>query len=177
LAHADPAAEYPAVAAALEGEIKLRSLRGDRIVGWRQFFVGDYATEAAADEILVEVRFPRPRGNSGSDFVELSRRHGDFALVEAAVQIEFDEKKKCSRVAIGLGGVGGMPLRASLSEEILQGKFPDKAIIDEAASAAAENLDPVSDVHASAAYRKQMVSLLVSRALERAAGLNSVKEA
>jgi carbon-monoxide dehydrogenase medium subunit len=80
-------------------------------------------------------------------------------------------------VAIGLGGVGGMPLRASLSEEILRGKFLGKTIIAEAASAAVENLDPVSDIHASAAYRKQMVSLLVSRALERATGLCSVKEA
>jgi aerobic carbon-monoxide dehydrogenase medium subunit len=177
LAHADPAAEYPAVAAALDAEIKLRSVRGDRIVGWRQFFVGDYATEAAPDEILVEVRFPRPRGSTACEFRELSRRHGDFALVEAAVQIEFDESKKCSRAAIGLGGVGGMPFRASLSEEILRGKLPGKAIIQEAASAATENLDPVSDVHASAAYRKQMVSLLVSRALERATGLHSVKEA
>jgi CO/xanthine dehydrogenase FAD-binding subunit len=177
LAHADPAAEYPVVAAALDGEIKLRAIRGDRIVGWRQFFVSDYATDAEPDEIVVEVRFPRPRGSTACEFLELSRRHGDFALVEAAVQIEFDEKKKCSRVAIGLGGVGGMPLRASLSEEILRGKFLGKTIIAEAASAAVENLDPVSDIHASAAYRKQMVSLLVSRALERATGLCSVKEA
>lgn len=177
LAHADPAAEYPVVLAALDGEIKLQSARGERIVGWRRFFVSDYATDAEPDEILVEVLFPRSRAVSACEFVELSRRHGDFALVEAAVQIDFNEKKKCARAAIALGGVGGTPLRASLSEEILQGNLPEKDIIHEAASAATENLDPVSDVHASAAYRKQMVSLLVSRALERATGLQSVKEA
>lgn len=171
LAHADPAAEYPAVAAALDGEIKLQSARGERIIGWRRFFVSDYTTDAEPDEILVEVRFPLHRGLSACEFVELSRRHGDFALVEAAVQIEFDDSKKFSRVAIGLGGVGGMPLRASLSEEILQCEMPGKAIIRDAAAAAAQNLDPVSDVHASAAYRKRMASLLVFRALERVAGI------
>jgi carbon-monoxide dehydrogenase medium subunit len=103
LAHADPAAEYPAVAAALDGEIKLRSVRGDRIVAWRQFFISDYATDAEPYEILVEVRLPRPRGVSACKFVELSRGHGNFALVEAAVQIEFDERRKCPRGAIGLG--------------------------------------------------------------------------
>jgi aerobic carbon-monoxide dehydrogenase medium subunit len=174
LAHADPAAEYPAVTAALDGEIKLQSLRGKRIIDWRRFFVSDYTTDAEPDEILVEVRFPLYRGLSACEFVELSRRHGDFALVEAAVQIEFDDRKKFSRVAIGLGGVGGIPLRASLSEEILRSELPGKDIIREAAAAAAENLDPVSDVHANAAYRKRMASLLVSRALERAAGIYPV---
>jgi CO/xanthine dehydrogenase FAD-binding subunit len=177
LAHADPAAEYPAVVAALDGEIKLRSARGERIIGWRQFFVGDFTTDAAPDEILVEVRLPRPKWLSACEFVELSRRHGDFALVEAAVRIEFDENKKCSRAAIALGGVSGVPLRAVRSEEILRGKFPNQDIIAEAASAAAENLDPASDVHASAAYRKQMASMLVYRALERAVGLHSLKGA
>jgi aerobic carbon-monoxide dehydrogenase medium subunit len=166
LAHADPAAEYPVVAAALDAEIKLRSIRGDRIVGWQQFFVSDYATDVEPDEMVVEIRFPRSHGANACEFVELSRRHGDFAMVEAAVKIEFDKNDQCSRVAIGLGGVASMPVRASLSETILQGKSPRKAIIREAASAATESLDPVSDVHASAGYRKQMVSLLVYRALE-----------
>src|SRR5262245_14746537 len=171
LAHADPAAEYLAVAAALDGEIKLQSARGERTSGWRRFFVSDYTTDTEPDEILVEVRFPLHRKLSACEFVELSRRNGDFALVEAAVQVEFDDRKKFSRVAIGLGGVGGMPLRASLSEQILQGEIPGETIIREAAAAAAENLDPVSDVHASAAYRKRMASLLVFRALERATGI------
>jgi aerobic carbon-monoxide dehydrogenase medium subunit len=177
LAHADPAAEYPVVAAALDAEIKLRSIRGDRIIGWPHFFVSDYATDVEPDEIVVEVRFPRSRRVSACEFVELSRRHGDFAMVEAAVKIEFDENKRYFRVAIGLGGVGSLPVRASVSEEILQGKLPQKAVIREAASAAIENLDPVSDVHASAGYRKQMVSLLVYRALERATGSYFAKEA
>jgi carbon-monoxide dehydrogenase medium subunit len=171
LAHADPAAEYPVVAAALEGQIILQSARGERIIGWRHFFVSDYTTDVEPDEVVVEVRFPLYRGPNACEFVELSRRHGDFALVEAAVQIEFDERKKFSRVAIGLGGVGSMPLRASLAEEILRGELPGKDIIREAAAAAASNLDPVTDVQASAAYRKQMASLLVFRALERAAGI------
>jgi aerobic carbon-monoxide dehydrogenase medium subunit len=168
LAHADPAAEYPVIAATLDAEIKLRSIKGDRIVGWQHFFISDYATDVEPDEIVVEVRFPRSRRASAFEFVELSRRHGDFAMVEAAVKIEFDENKRYSRVAIGLGGLGSIPVRASLSEKILQGKSPQKAIIREAASAATESLDPASDVHASAAYRKQMASLLVYRAVESA---------
>jgi CO/xanthine dehydrogenase FAD-binding subunit len=168
VAHADPAAEYPAILAALDGEIVAQSRRGRRVIGWQEFFLAPYTVDLQPDEIVVEVRLRKPAQPAACAFVELSRRHGDFALVEAAVQLELDENGKCTRVNISLGGVGGAPVKAFTAQELLRGQAPDPRHLREAAFAAAKSIDPPDDLHASANYRKKMSSLLVARALEHA---------
>jgi CO/xanthine dehydrogenase FAD-binding subunit len=170
MVHADPAAEYPVVIAALNGEIVVRSIRGLRVIGWRQFFLGHYSVDLRPDEIVVEIRLPTQPMQNPCAFLEISRRHGDFALVETAVQLELDGIGRCTQVSIALGGVAGTAIRATGAEQWLQGRSPSAGCVQEAALLAAENLEADDDPHASAGYRKNMASLLVSRALAQAAG-------
>jgi CO/xanthine dehydrogenase FAD-binding subunit len=176
VAHADPAAEYPAVLAALDGIIVAQSVRERRAIDWDRFFLGPYAVDLQPDEIVVEIRLRKPAQPAAGAFLELSRRHGDFALVEAAVQLQIDSAGQCAAVQIGLGGVAGTPVRALAAEQYLHGRIADVVRCEEAAALAAENLEPDDDVHGSADYRKRMASLLVGRALaeavERGAKLN-----
>jgi len=169
VAHADPAAEYPAVVAALNGEIVVQSLRGRRVLGWQQFFLDHYTVDLEPDELVVEVCLRRPPCPSAGAFLEISRRHGDFALVEAAVQMELNDTARCSSVSIALGGVGATPVRAVAAENSLKGQVPTSELIRQAAALAAQDLEPIDDVHATSSYRKKMAGLLVARALQRGA--------
>lgn len=114
--HADPAAEYPVVIAALNGEIVAQSVRGRRAIGWPEFFLGHYAVDLQPDEMVVEIRLRRPRVPNACAFLEISRRHGDFALVETAVQMRLDDAGRCVDVSIALGGVSGAPVRGVAGE-------------------------------------------------------------
>jgi CO/xanthine dehydrogenase FAD-binding subunit len=171
--HADPAAEYPTVLATLDGEIVAQSIHGHRTIGWEQFFLAPYTVDLQPDEMVVEIRVRVPARPAACAFMELSRRHGDFALVEAAVQIQIDDDGKCHQVRIGLGGVGGTPVRALAAEELLRGQPADARHVQQAALAVMDNIEPDDDIHGSANYRKQMSSLLVTRALEHAAQMAS----
>ena len=173
VAHADPAAEYPAVLATLDGMIIAQSVHGRRAIDWEQFFLGPYMVDLQPDEMVVEIRLRKPAQPTASAFLELSRRHGDFALVEAAVQLQIDSAGKCAAVQIALGGVGGTPVRALGAEQYLRGRVADVGESGQAGALAAENLDPDDDLHASADYRKRMASLLVARALTQAVELGS----
>jgi CO/xanthine dehydrogenase FAD-binding subunit len=168
VAHADPAAEYPAVLATFDGVIVVQSVRGKRAIGWEQFFLGPYMVDLQPDEMVVEIRLRNPVQPAAGTFLELSRRHGDFALVEAAVQLQIDSAGKCAGVQIGLGGVGGTPVRATAAEQWLHGRVADVIQFGQAAALAAEHLEPDDDLHGSALYRKRMASLLVARALTQA---------
>jgi CO/xanthine dehydrogenase FAD-binding subunit len=173
LSHADPAAEYPAVVAVLDGEIVAQSRRGRRVMSWQEFFLAPYTVDLRPDEMVVEICLPKPAQPVACAFFELSRRQGDFALVEAAAQIQIDSLGKYIQVNIGLGGVGGVPVRALAVERFLQGQTPDVTQIQKAAQMAADGIEPDDDLHASAGYRKKMSSLLVGRALEQATRLAS----
>ena len=168
VAHADPAAEYPAVLATLDGMIVAQSVHGRRTIEWESFFLGPYMVDLEGNEMVVEIRLRTSAEPATGVFSELSRRHGDFALVEAAVQLQIDGGGKCAAVQIGLGGVAGTPVRALAAEQYLHGRIADVARCEEAAALAAENLEPDDDVHGSADYRKRMASLLVARALAQA---------
>jgi CO/xanthine dehydrogenase FAD-binding subunit len=168
VAHGDPAAEYPAVLATLNGEIVARSRGGERTISWQQFFLGPYTVDLQADEMVVEVRLHKPAQPAAGAFLELSRRYGDFAIVEAAVQLQVDAAGECTTAQIGLGGVGGTPVRATRAEEYLRGRRADAACCEQAGVLAAEELEPDDDLHASGEYRKRMASLLVTRALTQA---------
>lgn len=168
LVHSDPAAEYPAVMAALDGEIVISGPRGEKIAHWRKFFVDYFTVDLAADEMVTEIRIPIPQTRTACEFLEVSRRQGDFAVAETAVYLELDGEDRCLRAAIALGGVASTPVRAEKAEALLRGARFSQERIREAGALACVEIDPTGDIHGSAQYRKQMVQVLVRRALESA---------
>ena len=169
LAHADPASELPAVVAALDGELVLQSARGQRVLKPEQFFVGYLTTATAPDELLVEVRVPVAPPRTGSAFLEISRRHGDFALVGVAATVTLAESGICTAAAIALTGVGPAPVLARDAARALVGDTPSPAAFEVAGRRVAERVQPDSDLHASSDYRRQLASVLTRRALGHAA--------
>jgi CO/xanthine dehydrogenase FAD-binding subunit len=169
LAHADPASELPAVVAALDGELVLQSARGQRVLKPEQFFVSYLTTAAAPDELLVEVRVPVAPPRTGSAFLEVSRRHGDFALVGVAATVTLDEAGVCTGAVIALTGVGPTPVLARDAARALVGERPAPTAFEAAGRSVAERVQPDSDLHASSDYRRQLASVLTRRALGLAA--------
>jgi carbon-monoxide dehydrogenase medium subunit len=161
LAHADPAAEVPAVAVALDATLVARGPSGERRLDASDFFTGAFATALRDDEVLTRVEFPIRNGNWS--FLEIARRAGDFALAIAAVGVELDGDT-CVRSTVVLQGVASAPVRSVAAEQVL-----DKAVIGDevaarAAAAAAAELRPRADIHASSDYRKRVAAALVRRA-------------
>lgn len=170
LAHADPAAELPAVMVASEARLLLRGRAGERWIPAEQFFVGLFATALAPGELLVAIELPAPPPRTGWAFEEVARRHGDYALVGVAASVTLDAAGRCARSRIVLLSVGDGPTLAVHAAQALQGREPTDAAVRAAADAAAhEDIDPPSDIHASAAYRRQLAGVLTRRALTRAA--------
>jgi carbon-monoxide dehydrogenase medium subunit len=169
LAHADPAGELPAVVAALDGELVLRSKRGERRLPPHEFFVGYLTTATAPDELLVETRVPVTPPRTGTAFMEVSRRHGDFALVGVAATLTVDTGGVCTACAIALTGVGPTPVVARDAARALVGVKPSAEAYAEVGRRVAHALTPDSDLHASADYRKHLAGVLTRRALARAA--------
>ena len=167
IAHADPSAEYPAVLAALEGHVVARGPKGERVLKPGDLFQTYLTTSLAPDEILVEVRLPAMPQGSGYAFEEFSRRHGDFAIVGIAAMIATDGRR-CSSARLATAGAGPVPVRLRAAEEILESQGLGDAAIKAAAARAAELVEPDSDIHASAAYRRHLTSVLTERAVRRA---------
>ncbi len=168
LAHADPAAEFPLALVALEGRIQLTGPGGVREVTAGDFFVTILTTSAGPAEVLTEVRVPLLAQSSGWSFREMTRRHGDFAIVAVAAVVSLDEADRIKEARIALGGVGPKPIRAQEAEEILRGSSPDDGLLASAAEIAARATDPPTDVNASAEYRREMTRLYVRDALREA---------
>lgn len=162
LAHADPASELPAVVAALEGRITLASRAGGRTVPWDDFFQGVFTTARRPDEVVVEVELPRAPGLRAT-FVEIARRHGDFALVGACVALR-REDGRVAEARIALCGTAATPVRARSAEAALVGSALDADTLREARRRLREEIEPFDDVHASAAYRRRAAATIVSRA-------------
>jgi carbon-monoxide dehydrogenase medium subunit len=169
LAHADPAGELPLMAVLLDAEMVLLSERGTRRVGAAEFFQSYLTTALLDDELLVEVRFPAAPEGSGWGFEELSRRHGDFALVSVGVQLEPAADGRVRRARIALGGVDQVAVRATEAEGILEGAQVGPALLAEVAALVARNVEPPYDLHGSSEYRRHLTSVLARRALETAA--------
>ncbi|MBI2155962.1 MAG: xanthine dehydrogenase family protein subunit M [Candidatus Rokubacteria bacterium] len=170
LAHADPAAELPAVVTALGGTLVLRSIRGERVLPADRFFVSYLTTAAAPDEILVEVRLPGAGSRTGSAFQEVSRRHGDFALVGVAAIVSLGADDVCTAASVAVAGVGPVPLRVDDATRLLLGEKPDERTLAEVGRRVSEQLTPDADLHASSEYRKQVAGVLARRALGEALG-------
>jgi carbon-monoxide dehydrogenase medium subunit len=163
LAHADPAAELPAVAVVLDAQLVLASARGTRTVPARDFFTGYLTTALNPDELLVEVRVPALFAGTGWAFLEVARRHGDFALVGAAVLLRGDADRRVSDARLAFVGVSHGPVRVMDAEQALVGRQVSAAVAAEVGRLVEAALDPPDDIHATARYRRHVAGVLAAR--------------
>jgi CO/xanthine dehydrogenase FAD-binding subunit len=169
LVHADPSAELPLVAQILDARLVLRAKSDTRTLPASAFFAGPMMTNIRADECLEEIQWPVWRERrTGSAFTEISRRHGDFAIAAAAAQIAVDDKGHCTRVTFGVGGAASTPIAFPELAQSLVGSTLDKVKARSVAQEAATSLEPDSDIHASAAYRRHLAAVLMTRVLQQA---------
>jgi carbon-monoxide dehydrogenase medium subunit len=169
LAHADPAAELPAVTVVLNGRLRLRSQAGERWVPANEFFIGFFTTALQPDELLVEIALPPMPPRSGWSFQEIARRHGDYALVGVAALVTLDDRHQCQQARLVFLSVGEGPVEAQQAAAMLRGQVPTPEVIRAAAeTAATADIDPGSDIHASADFRRHLARVLARRALEQA---------
>lgn len=164
-AHADPAAELPAVLVALDAAFTLQSATATRTVDAATFFTGLFATAIEPGELLTTITIPAEPPESRRAFLEIARRHGDFALAGVAASATVDDDGRCRQVRVALLGVGDRPVLAGAAR-VLEGERPTAALVREAAAAvAAQDVDPHGDIHASSDYRRHLVEVVVRRAL------------
>lgn len=168
LAHADPAAELPGIAATCDAEIKIVGAKGVRTVPAAEFFTGPLTTALGPDEIVTELRLPLWPAGRRWGFEEFSRRHGDFALAGIALFFDQDSAGRACNAHIGVIGACSRPHRLESAEAAIQGKVIDERAIAAAARAAAAAVDPPDDLHAPAEYRRALVATLTERALQGA---------
>jgi len=168
LAHADPAADYPAAILALDAEIIATSGAGKRTIPAAEFFVDLLSTQLHPGEILTEVRVPTSRPGTGAAYEKLYQLASGFALVGVAARIAISKAGKIEDVAVGVTGLGAKAFRASAVEGALKGKTASPKLFAEAARQVAQGIDALSDIHASADYRKEMAAVYARRALEKA---------
>jgi len=174
LVHADPAAELPAVSLLLGAEFLLRSKSAVRVVPAAEFFLSYLTTAIRPAELLTEIRLPKWPSGEAWAVQEIARRKGDFALIGVALRAELDAEETIQKAVIVMFGVDSKPLRIERAVAILKGRRISEAFLRELSGVVAEELQPDSDIHASAAYRKEVGGVLVRRALESA--LAKVKE-
>ncbi len=168
LAHADPAAELPAVALALDAEFVVRGRARGRVIPAAEWFEGYLATSRRPDELLVEVRFPAAGPGTGVAFQEVARRHGDFAIVGLAVSLTLADGA-ISDARLAFAGIADVPVRAADAEDLLAGERPSTELFEEAARRATAGIDPPADLNGSSEYRKKVAAALVRRGLRAAA--------
>jgi len=168
MAHADPAAEMPGIAVTCDAQIGVVGKAGSRVIAAGDFFQGPLMTALGADEIITEIRLPAWPGKRRFGFQEFARRRGDFAMAAAAVFYD-DDSGTARNAHVGVIGVGDRPMRLPSVEAILNGQKINEAVIAKAEAAASAAVDPRDDIHASGAYRKALVGVMVERALKAAA--------
>jgi aerobic carbon-monoxide dehydrogenase medium subunit len=165
IAHADPSAEWCMLAVLLDATVVVAGPQGEREVPAADFFLGFFATSLEPGELVTEIRFPRPRPHAALQ--EFARRHGDFAVVAVAVAVDVEDDR-ISGARVVAGGVDEVPLRVEAAEQALDGAPPGGEAFAEAGRAAAAAVEPSSDIHGSAEYRKELTDVLVRRALAEA---------
>jgi aerobic carbon-monoxide dehydrogenase medium subunit len=168
LAHGDPANDHPATMLALNAEVVATGPNGQRNIPVKEFFVSLFTTALQPDEILTEIRIPIPPARSGGAYFKLERKVGDFATVGVAAQVTADARAVCQQAGIGLTNVGGTPIKAIKAEDFIRGKALDEDNIGQAASLAAADARPSSDLRGPADYKIAMVKELTKRALTKA---------
>jgi carbon-monoxide dehydrogenase medium subunit len=167
-AHADPASDWPAVVQALRGHLVLRSVNGERVVPARGFFKDVFTTDIEANEVLTEVRIPTPAAMTGSAYLKLERRAGDFATVGVAAVLSLGGDGRISQVGIGLTSVADAPFAANHAEDAIRGAHPSDEMFREAGMAAARQARPAEDRRGPVDYKLAMVREMTERALRLA---------
>jgi len=152
----------------MAARIRLRSSGGERELAAGDFFVGLLSTAIQPDEILVEIDFPRPPARSGSCFMEIARRRGDFAIAGVAAVITVDADRRCADVRLALCGVGETPVDASDAAGCLVGEAGADKLFDEAAAGVQQAVEPSGNVHASSDYQRHVAGVIARRALATA---------
>ncbi|HSF31582.1 MAG TPA: xanthine dehydrogenase family protein subunit M [Candidatus Tectomicrobia bacterium] len=170
IVHADPAAELPALSLALEAQFMLRSATQQRVIDAADFFLTYLTTALEPVEMLTEIRLPAGGPQWRWGFQEVCRREGDFALVGAVAMLRMNDHAVCQAARLTMFGVGGIPVRLGMVEEMLYGRQIDDRKLNEVANVVADALEPDSDLHASAEYRKEVGGVMARRALEVALG-------
>jgi CO/xanthine dehydrogenase FAD-binding subunit len=170
IVHADPAAELPALCAALEAEVALRSATHQRTVRAADFFLTYLTTAIEPAEVLTEIRFPPWQAEWRWGFHEVCRREGDFALVGAVSVLDMNDEATCRAARLAMFGVGGTPIRPQGAEAVLLGQRLEGHVLDQLARVVAAELEPDSDIHASAEYRREVGGVAARRAVEMALG-------
>ncbi len=169
LAHADPAAELPAVMLALDATFVCRDVSTVRSVRASDFFTGLFSTTLQPGELLTEIDVPARSSRAAFAFDEIARRRGDFAMAGAAARVVTDASGVCTSARVALLGVGERPVLSQQVAKMLAGERPTEAAIGAAAEAASEeDIDPASDIHASSRYRRRLAAVLIRRVLARA---------
>lgn len=165
LANADPAAELPLIAVILDASLSYRAGSASADIPAREFFVGPMTTALPAGACLTDVRFPVWPGKVGFGFHEVNARRSDFAFVSAAAQIELTDDGKAKRIAIGVGAATDCPIRLESAEKQLAGTELDESKVKDAVHAALADIEPLADLHATAAYRRRVAVTLAARAI------------
>ena len=174
LAHADPAGDWPAALLALDAEVTISGVNGERVVALSDFVLDAYTTALGAGEMVTGVAIAIPQGRTGGAYAKFEKRAGDFAVASVGVQVTLADDGRCASAAVSLGAVGPMPIRATAAEALLIGASrPDEAI-NEAARLVAETADPYADNRGSVEYKRHLAGVLFRRAcgvaLARAGG-------
>jgi CO/xanthine dehydrogenase FAD-binding subunit len=168
LSHADPAADLPVAILALDAVVQVRGPHAARAIAAEDFFVSLFSTALAPDEVVTAIEVPDVARSEGWAFIEFARRRGDFALVCVAVRLRVESGRITGPVRIALGGVADHAIRARAVEERLLGAMPSASVLEEAAERAARAIEPPSDIHGSADYRRNLVRVHVKAALAQA---------
>lgn len=168
LAHADPSAELVCVSVALDGEFKVLNKDGERWVPAKDFFLGLFTSVLEPEEMLVEVKLPKFPERTGWSLQEIARRPHDFCLIGVAAVLTLDEKEQCRQAKLVYLSAGDGPMEGQKAAGILKGQALTAEAMDAAAEAAIEDIDPASDIHATADFRRHLAKVLTRRALMEA---------
>ena len=167
IAHADPANDHPATMLAYGATVLAKGPKGERTIAIDDFFTGLFENAMADDEILTEIRIPKPGANSGGAYTKFERKVGDYAISAAAVQLRLDGSK-IAEARIGLTNVSAVPMRAEAAEAELVGKSISDAVMEAAGKAAAGECDPSPDLRGGVDYKRDITRVMVKRSIQQA---------
>src|SRR6266498_416528 len=168
IAHADPANDHPAVMLAYNAQVVARGAKGERVIPIDEFFVGMFETSLAHDELLTEIRIPKPQANAGGAYLKIERKVGDYAVAAVAVQLTMDGRR-CAAARVALTNVSSVPMRSLGAEQALIGQELSDDVLEAAGRAAAAECDPSNDLRGTAEYKRDLARVLTKRAVRKAA--------
>jgi carbon-monoxide dehydrogenase medium subunit len=168
LSHADPASELPAIALALRARFRVQAAKQERWMEASDFFAGALTTDLRSDEMLTEIDLPSQRSRTGSCFMEIARRRGDFAIVGVAAQVTLGDRDECTDVRLAFCGIGETPVDASPATGVLTGHAPTGENLRDVAASVRKMVEPAGNIHATADYQRHIAGVLAERALQAA---------